>query len=120
MKIIIKFSKTLVIGFVFIVIIVLLVLWFMDIYRSQKEKLHSEAFIFFTEAMQKEKKQRITVRKKYYDSQKSLNDFSEEEKNAWFNKTILQTKIRTGMYWTVFSIKYYWNIIFRLKQQYAV
>ena len=53
MKIIIKFSKTLVIGFVFIVIIVLLVLWFMDIYRSQKEKLHSEAFIFFTEAMQK-------------------------------------------------------------------
>ena len=89
MKIIIKFSKTLVIGFVFIVIIVLLVLWFMDIYRSQKEKLHSEAFIFFTEAMQKEKKQRITVRKKYYDSQKSLNDFSEEEKNTWFNQDYL-------------------------------
>ncbi|MEY8610768.1 hypothetical protein AALM74_16565 [Parabacteroides segnis] len=92
MKIIIKFSKTLVIGFVFIVIIVLLVLWFMDIYRSQKEKLHSEAFIFFTEAMQKEKKQRITVRKKYYDSQKSLNDFSEEEKNAWFNQDYLADK----------------------------
>lgn len=92
MKIIIKFSKTLVIGFVFIVIIVLLVLWFMDIYRSQKEKLHSEAFIFFTEAMQKEKKQRITVRKKYYDSQKSLNDFSEEEKNAWFYQDYLADK----------------------------
>ena len=92
MKIIIKFSKTLVIGFVFIVIIVLLVLWFMDIYRSQKEKLHSEAFIFFTEAMQKEKKQRITVRKKYYDSQKSLNDFSEEEKNTWFNQDYLADK----------------------------
>ena len=64
----------------------------MDIYRSQKEKLHSEAFIFFTEAMQKEKKQRITVRKKYYDSQKSLNDFSEEEKNAWFNQDYLADK----------------------------
>ena len=92
MKIIIKFSKTLVIGFVFIAIIVLSVLWFMDIYRSQKEKLHSEAFIFFTEAMQKEKKQRITVRKRYYDSQKSLNDFSEEEKNAWFNQDYLANK----------------------------
>jgi len=78
-------------GIASIGVIILLMLWFGNVYLNQKRKLHAELRDLFIEAMLDEKKQQkdIQIQKGSYDPQRSPNDISGEEKHAWCDQIYL-------------------------------
>lgn len=72
-------------------VIILLMLWFGNVYLNQKKKLHAELRELFTEAMQDEKEQQkdFQNQKGSYDPQRSPNNISGEEKYAWYDQIYL-------------------------------
>lgn len=88
MKMRIKLNGIPVIGVISIGIIVLLTLRFRDIYRSQEEKLYSDAFVLFTKVVQVERQQ-AQLKTGFYDPTKSPNDIPEKEKAGWCDQDFL-------------------------------
>ena len=70
-------------------IVILLVFRFGSVYLNQEKKMHSELYVLFVEAMQDEKEQQIKRHKRNYNSQKSSNDISGEEKYSWCTQDYL-------------------------------
>lgn len=78
-------------GIASIGVIILLMLWFGNVYLNQKRKLYAEFRDLFIEAMLDEKKQQkdIQIQKRNYNPQRSPNDISGEEKHAWCDQIYL-------------------------------
>lgn len=78
-------------GILSVGVIILLMLWFGNVYLNQEKKLHAELRELFTGAMQDEKEQHkdFQNQKRNYDPQRSPNDISGEEKHARYDQIYL-------------------------------
>lgn len=78
-------------GIASIGVIILLMLWFGNVYLNQKRKLHAELRDLFIEAMLDEKKQQkdFQIQKRNYNPQRSPNNIPGEEKHAWCDQIYL-------------------------------
>ena len=87
-----KVIKILIFIFVCVGAIFLFLLWFMNVYEEQDNKLKTDVSVLFIEAVQKDLN-RIPGRLiNYYDSRNSPDEISKDEKMAWCDQDYITTR----------------------------
>lgn len=85
----IKLKKELVDLLIYVIILFVFGIWFLNVYKEQKMDLCSEALILFTEAMQKDIKQNVDRQMGYYDLNLSPNLIPRDEKKKWLDQSYI-------------------------------
>lgn len=85
----IKLKKESVYLLIYVIILFVFGIWFLNVYKEQKMDLCSEALILFTEAMQKDIKQNVDRQMGYYDLNLSPNLIPRDEKKKWLDQSYI-------------------------------